>query len=154
MGNDGHVYFNYQTCTSIGKLAQKNSIRKWAAKRDGEFGFFGYGMHGEIGKKALTMKVGDLAGPVEIKDELLGDGFSIFEVIAKKEKRVKPFEEAKAQVEKDIHELKQNNVMTQFLIELRQKYQVAINEGLLANIRTTDDLGRGRKVEMFVVPRF
>lgn len=136
------------------KLAKNHSLRKWSAKNGGEFRFFGYGMHGEIGRKALTMKVGQLAGPLEIEDKVYGHGFSIFEVIAKKEERFKTFNESKEQVKRDLVENKRDKVLKKFLAELKTKYPVSTNEALLAKIQTTDDIAKGRKVQMFVVPRY
>lgn len=136
------------------KLAVTHSVRKWAAKRGGEFGFFGYGMYGEIGKKALSMNVGELGGPIEIENSSLGHGFSIFEVIAKKEERYKTFEEAREQVELDLLEIKKKKLLTRFLAHLKGKFDVQVDEELLANIHTTDDIAKGRKVQMFAIPRY
>ena len=110
-------------------------------------------MHGELGTKALTMRAGHLAGPLEIRDDVLGAGFSIFEVIAKKEKRVKTFAEAEVKIGRDLLTHKQNEVLTKFLGQLRKNYAININEKLLASIQTTDASAKGRKVEMFAVPR-
>jgi len=134
------------------ELAQEYSIRTWAAKRGGEFGLFGYGMHGEIGNRALSMNVGELTGPFEIEDETFGRGFSIFQVISKKEKRFKTFGEAKTIVQRTLLERKRNDVLNRFLDSLRGKYTVHVNQELLSKIVTTDDMARGGKVEMIYVP--
>ena len=75
-----------KTGENFGELAKKNSLRKWAASKGGEFGFFGAGMHGKVGKIALAKNAGDLAGPYEIDDPTYGPGFSIFKVFEKKAK--------------------------------------------------------------------
>jgi peptidyl-prolyl cis-trans isomerase C len=134
------------------KLAQKYSVRTWAAKRGGEFGFFGNGMHGEIGNRALSMNAGELTGPIEIEDEALGRGFSIFQVISKKERRFKTLEEAKTIVQRNLLEKKRNDVLNRFLDSLRGEYTVHVNQELLSIIMTTDDMARGRKIEMIYVP--
>lgn len=136
------------------KLAKKHSLRKWAAARGGEFGFLGAGMHGEVGKKALSMHGGQRAGPFEIDDPLYGKGFSIFEVIAKKERRYLTFEEVRTRVEQDALMEKQGRILTEVLNQLRKEYEITINEDRLAQIKTTDDIAKGRKVEMLAVPRF
>ena len=133
-------------------LAQEYSVRTWAAKQGGEFGFFGYGMHGEIGNRALSMNVGELTGPIEIEDETFGRGFSIFQVISKKERRFKTLEEAKAIVQRNLLEKKRNDVLNRFLDSLRGEYTVHVNQELLSKIMTTDDMARGGKVEMIYVP--
>ncbi|MCH8069726.1 MAG: peptidyl-prolyl cis-trans isomerase [Candidatus Marinimicrobia bacterium] len=133
-------------------LAQEYSVRTWAAKQGGEFGFFGYGMHGEIGNRALSMNVGELTGPIEIEDETFGRGFSIFQVISKKERRFKTLEEAKTIVQRNLLEKKRNDVLNRFLDSLRGEYTVHVNQELLSKIMTTDDMARGGKVEMIYVP--
>ena len=139
---------------NFAELAKKYSLRKWAAARGGEFGFFGAGMHGEVGKKALSMHGGQRAGPFEIDDPLYGKGFSIFEVTAKKERRYLTFEEARMRVEKDALMEKQGRILTEVLNQLRKEYEISINEERLAQIQTTDDIAKGRKVQMYAVPRF
>ena len=133
-------------------LAQEYSIRTWAAKQGGEFGFFGYGIHGEIGNRALSMNVGELTGPIEIEDKTFGKGFSIFQVISKKEKRFKTLEETKTIVQRSLLEKKRNDVLNRFLDSLRGEYTVHVNQELLSKIMTTDDMARGGKVEMIYVP--
>ncbi|MCH9008191.1 peptidyl-prolyl cis-trans isomerase [candidate division KSB1 bacterium] len=139
---------------NFAELAKKYSLRKWAAARGGEFGFFGVGMHGEVGEKALSMHGGQRAGPFEIDDPLYGKGFSIFEVTAKKERRYLTFEEARMRVGKDALMEKQGRILTEVLNQLRKEYEITINEERLAQIQTTDDIAKGRKVEMYAVPRF
>jgi len=136
------------------ELARKYSMRKWAAARGGEFGFFGVGMHGEIGKRAISMRVGQRVGPFEIDDPVYGKGFSIFEIIAKKKSRYKTFAEVKQRVRKDLLVLKQERVLKHFLDVARKGYEITVNEDLLAKIKTTSDLAKGRKVQMLAVPRF
>jgi parvulin-like peptidyl-prolyl isomerase len=135
------------------KLAEKESLRPWAARRAGEFGFFGPGMHGEIGKKALTMRVGEMAGPVEIRDTDLGHGFSIFVVIARKEERFKTFSEAQKQVENDLLEREKQKTLTRFLARLKNKHAIDIDHESLAEIPTTGDIAKGRRIQMFAVPQ-
>ncbi|MCZ6820548.1 MAG: hypothetical protein O7G31_13815, partial [Calditrichaeota bacterium] len=87
-------------------------------------------------------------------DPLYGKGFSIFEVTAKKERRYLTFEEARVRVEKDALMEKQGRILTEVLNQLRKEYEITINEERLAQIQTTDDIAKGRKVEMYAVPRF
>lgn len=136
------------------RLARKYSLRKWAAIKGGEFGYFGRGMFGEIGKKALSMNVGEIAGPLKLNDAKFGEGYSIFEVIAKKERRPKTFGEAQEQVLVDLILEKQDKLLKKFLQKLRNKYAIKVYENRLAKIKTTDEIARGRKIQMYVVPRF
>jgi len=57
-------------------------------------------------------------------------------------------------VEEDALAAKQNKVLTNFLNDLKQEYKIEIKEDLLDRIQTTDDFAKGRRVEMFVTPRF
>ena len=136
------------------ELAQKTSLRKWAASKGGEFGFFGAGMHGKVGKIALAKNAGDLAGPYEIDDPALGPGFSIFKVLDKKDKRYRTLKEVRKQVEGNVLAAKQNKVLINFIANLKKEYRIEIKEELLSRIQTTDDFAKGRRVEMFVAPRF
>ena len=59
-------------------LAKKYNKREWTKKTDGEYGLFAISQHGEIGKIASTMKIGDVYGPLK-----LDEGYSIFKLIDK-----------------------------------------------------------------------
>ena len=98
------------------------------------------------------MNVGELTGPIEIEDKTFGKGFSIFQVISKKEKRFKTLEETKTIVQRSLLEKKRNDVLNRFLDSLRGEYTVHVNQELLSKIMTTDDMARGGKVEMIYVP--
>ena len=111
-------------------------------------------MHGKVGKIALAKNAGDLAGPYEIDDPAFGPGFSIFKVLEKKEQRYRTLKEVKKQVEEDALAAKQNKVLTNFLDDLKEEYKIEIKEKLLGRIQTTDEFAKGRRVEMFVAPRF
>ena len=143
-----------KTGENFGELAKKNSLRKWSAAKGGEFGYFGAGMHGKVGNIALAKNSGDLTGPYEIDDPTYGPGFSIFKVLEKKEKRYRTLQEVKKHVEDDALATKQSKVLKNFIDNLKKEYKIEIKEELLDRIQTTDDFAKGRKVVMFVVPRF
>ena len=135
-------------------LAAQHSLRTWAARRGGDFGFMGLGMYGELGRRALRAPVGKLVGPVEMKDAELGPGFSLFQVTERREGRFKTFGEAEKEVERDALEEKRQHVLRNFIVGLRQRYRVRVDEEALARLQTTDELAKGSKVQMFVHPRF
>ena len=69
---------------SIRELAEKYTIRDSLRNKGGEFGYFDMTQHGEIGRIASQLNVGDVYGPLK-----LDEGYSIFQVIDKKEDTTK-----------------------------------------------------------------
>lgn len=118
----------------IHDLAVKYTKREWTKKNRGEFGLFAVSSYGEIGRVANTLNIGEIYGPLEVKD-----GYSIFKLIDKKEEgsgaaNRKSFEEAKPELTK---KLKQENYLKSLVnktLQLADKYDVTINEQLLKEI--------------------
>lgn len=93
----------------FGTLAREYSKRKWAAEKNGEFGYFPTTMYGEIGKTAERLNIGEIFAPVETKD-----GYSIIKLLDKKIERpdtaaIQDFSELK---EKLRNELKQKSLIS------------------------------------------
>ena len=57
-------------------LSRQYNKREWTKKTDGEYGLFPTSMHGDIGRIASTMSIGDIYGPLELKE-----GYSVFKLI-------------------------------------------------------------------------
>ena len=62
------------------ELAAKYTIREEAKNNNGELGYFNINEYGEIGRKAATMNIGDMYGPIKVPE-----GYSLFELIDRKE---------------------------------------------------------------------
>jgi parvulin-like peptidyl-prolyl isomerase len=119
----------------IKSLAKQYNKREWTKKANGEYGLFPITQFGEIGRIAATMNVGDVYGPLKLKD-----GYSVFKLIDKQEGReilVKPFDKYKDQYKQDLIYAKLSNRMNGFTYNLALKYGVSLNLNNLENIEVT-----------------
>ena len=131
------------------QLARKYSIRTWAAKKGGEFGYFRKSGHGKIGEIAFSLKVGDLYGPLEILGGPPHGGYSIFRVIGKKSARKLPFSEIKDNLKQRLLQKRQLAAMNKFYKKLQNKFYVQANYNLLKKVETIDDKGT---MPLYVMP--
>lgn len=116
-------------------LARKYNKREWTKKNDGEYGLFAISQHGEVGKIASTLEVGDVYGPLK-----LDEGYSIFKLIDKQDAKIippKPFEKFKEQYKLDLTYQKLTNKITEFTYNLAVKYGINLNLDLLEEIKVT-----------------
>jgi parvulin-like peptidyl-prolyl isomerase len=116
-------------------LAKKYNKRAWTKKSDGEYGLFPITQYGEIGRIASTMNVGDVYGPLKLKE-----GYSVFKLIDKqKEKFIppQPFERFKDQYKQDLIFQKLYKRMTDFTYSLAVKYGVSLDLINLKDIKVT-----------------
>lgn len=121
--------------TDIRLLAAKYSIRDFTKGRNGEFGRFPVSMHGEIGRIAANMEVGDIYGPLK-----LPEGYSIFKLIEKDSAYVekpKTFEQVKEQYRQDLAFQKARMKLTDYTYNLTLKYNIELNIAELDKIQTT-----------------
>jgi len=121
--------------TDIRLLAAKYSIRDFTKGKNGEFGKFPVTMHGEIGKIAATMQVGDIYGPLK-----LPEGYSIFKLIEKDSAYVekpKTFEQVKEQYRQDLAFKKAQAKLNDYTYNLAMKYNIELNIPELDKIQTT-----------------
>jgi peptidyl-prolyl cis-trans isomerase C len=121
--------------TDIRLLAARYSIRDFTKGKNGEFGKFPVTMHGEIGKIAATMQVGDIYGPLK-----LPEGYSIFKLIEKDTAYVekpKTFEQVKEQYRQDLAFKKAQAKLNDYTYNLAMKYNIELNLPELDKIQTT-----------------
>ncbi len=139
------------------ELAKLYTKRTWTKEKGGEFGFFPVSVYGEIGSAAEKMQVGDVYGPIK-----LAEGYSIFKLIDRKtdEDTVKKsFEEAKADLKKEVFGKKFQGALVKKTTELAEKYGVTINEKALKNLKvenlnmyTFRYMGFGGKINAVPLP--
>jgi hypothetical protein len=116
-------------------LANKYSKREWTRKTNGEFGLFYTSMHGEIGRIAGTMEVGEIYGPVKVPE-----GYSIFQLIDRREENIEklpPFEEIKAELMNEVSARNSRTDLNDYTVNLALKYGVTIDFDLLRTIPHT-----------------
>lgn len=117
---------------NIKELAKKYTQRDSLRDKGGEFGYFDMTKHGEIGRIASQLKVGDLYGPLK-----LDEGYSIFQVLDKKEytaSYTKSFDEVKNQLIAKITLAKIEKFVNNYNSHLAVKYGVEIYDNVLSNI--------------------
>ncbi|HEX2869207.1 MAG TPA: peptidylprolyl isomerase [Ignavibacteriales bacterium] len=118
------------------ELARMYSKRESAAKSGGETDFFSQNEHGEIGRIASTMAVGDVYGPLKVPE-----GYSIFKVIAKKEDSThvdKPFSELKDSIKKSLSTQKAYKSVVNYTVKLAGEYGLKINEKALESTQVVN----------------
>jgi peptidyl-prolyl cis-trans isomerase C len=110
-------------------LARRNSLRLWAAKRDGELGFGNEAHFGPMGKKFFSAKVGQIIGPEKV-DPYIG----IFKILDRREGRSMTFDEAKGQIIEELTQTRKLEARKRSLDRLREGVSISVDTDLLANI--------------------
>ncbi|MFQ5706494.1 MAG: peptidylprolyl isomerase [bacterium] len=123
----------------ISELAKKRSIRTWAAKQGGVFGFFPQDRYGEIGRIAFAGQVGDLCGPVEVAGGPPRGGYSIFKIVARKPPRPLGLDEVKDKIRTELLGRKKGQAVEKLAQQLKKSTPVQIDERKLASLTVTTD---------------
>ncbi len=114
-------------------LAMEYTKRVWTKKNHGELGFFPVSLYGPIGRKAATMKVGEIAGPIETPD-----GYSIFQLLAVR-KINSPlsgeFKDVKAEIVRRIKGEKARKMFIKQTVKFARRYGIELHENLLPKIK-------------------
>lgn len=121
--------------TDIKLIAAKYSEREFTKGRNGEFGRFPVTSHGEIGRIAETMEIGDIYGPLKVPE-----GYSIFKLIDKSEEYiepVKPFEQVKEQYRMDLMFDKARLKLIDYTYNLAVKHNIELNLDEFDNVEVT-----------------
>ena len=118
------------------ELAKKYSIRESTKATGGEFGFFPVTAHGEIGRQAAKMKVGDIYGPLK-----LAEGYSIFKLIGKREAATptaKTYDEVKGSIKEDLLYQKFMKYFNTYTGKLADKFGITIYQKNLNAVEVTN----------------
>ncbi|MGB5849289.1 MAG: peptidylprolyl isomerase [Ignavibacteriaceae bacterium] len=118
------------------ELAKQYTKREWTKKNSGEFGFFPSSQFGEIGRIAVTMKIGEIYGPLKVPE-----GYSIFKLIDKRDSVTaasQSYEKVKDEYKRELLYLKSKLRMDSYTVDLAIKYGVGIDFGLLESIQVTN----------------
>ncbi|MDZ7374403.1 MAG: peptidylprolyl isomerase [candidate division KSB1 bacterium] len=117
------------------RLARQYTRRTWARDRGGEFPYFVRGSYGIIGELAFQHGVGEWVGPVRT-----AEGFSIFQVIGRKEGFLPPMsEDAKLQVENELRRQKFEAVYQPLIEGLRSRSHIVFADSTFR--RVAEELG-------------
>ncbi len=129
------VLQNLKKGVDIKNLAFMYTQRSWTKKDSGEFGYFPITLHGEIGRIAASMKVGDIYGPLKING-----GYSVFKLIGKRAARTElaqPFDKVKDDLRRNLEIQKEHKAITDYTVKLAQKFGMVINGPVLRQIPVT-----------------
>ncbi len=107
-------------------LAKEKSIRLWAAKRGGELGFGTKSNYGILGDTIFKSRVGQVIGPAFVDPY-----YGIFKILAKKEGRLKSYEESRPDVVTGFSLMKKQDVFRQAVAYLRGHARVDVNNKAL-----------------------
>ncbi len=122
--------------TDIRQLAILYSKRSSTKNTSGEFGYFPVTLHGEIGRIAGQLEVGQVYGPLKIPE-----GYSIFKLIDKKDQSVKPpesFEKEKDEIKRELGYSKMQDALNNYIAKLADKFEVKIYDDVLNKIPVTN----------------
>lgn len=129
------IFNELKAGTDFKELAVKFNKREWTKKNKGEYGLFPINQHGEIGRIASIMNIGEVYGPLKVDE-----GYSVFQLIDKQEEIIippKPFEKFKDQYKQDLSYQRLYKKMTDFTYRLAVKYGVTLNLDILEQIEVT-----------------
>ncbi|MFQ5708092.1 MAG: peptidylprolyl isomerase [bacterium] len=147
------LYQAIQKGANLAALARKFSVRKWAAKKGGEMRYFASGAFGNVGKKAFTLRIGELSKPVAVKLDTFTVGYSVFKLIARKPQQTPDLQRIYDKVSKDALQTKRRLVLNGFLANVKKRNPVTVDESVLSSIKTSDELGLGRPMDLLKVSR-
>ena len=136
----------------IKELAAKYSKREWTKNSNGEYGLFPVNLHGEIGRIAAELEIGEVYGPIKVKE-----GYSIIKLIDRKEAQSLPpsksFEEVKDELKQEITNEVIFKDKTLRTVDLANKFGFNINYDALKKVKVTNlssfgirNLGFGGKI--------
>ncbi len=126
----------YSSGADFRALAKKYNKRKSTLATDGEYGYFPEFLHGDIGRTAVSMEVGEVFGPLK-----LPEGYSIIKLIGKKDEYIVPpsksFEQAKEDLRREIKGKRIKAKIDNHTIKLARSYGVNINAEVFSKLHTT-----------------
>lgn len=117
---------------SFRELAKQYNQRAYTKASNGEWGYFSAKSSGEIGRIASNLEIGEIYGPIKVKE-----GYSIFQLIDKKvipDSIIQINEEPKEYIRMKLTLSKVNELINKNTFYLSQKFGVEIDENLLNKI--------------------
>jgi peptidyl-prolyl cis-trans isomerase C len=115
----------------FGKLAKKHSKDKGSAEKGGDLGFFGRGkMVPEFERAVLSLKIGDLSGPVKTRF-----GYHVIKLTDIKEGEPADFEQSMGSIRKQLTSMKRKNLFDSFVEDLKSKGNVDRDQASLMALK-------------------
>jgi len=110
----------------ISSLARRYTMRENAKGKGGRLGPFGKDDYGPVSRKALEMKVGEIAGPIQ-NDKF----FSVVKLIELTPEKIQSFDEVRRQIEPDVRFNQQAKIKEDWEAEIRRAYNITFHEDVL-----------------------
>jgi parvulin-like peptidyl-prolyl isomerase len=110
------------------QLARKYTERVGYQKKDGILDYFTKGRWGNLGEKAFELRVGQIAGPVPLANN---QGYSVIKMLDRKPMKLKPFDEIKERVKRDLTIELRRNKEAEWVAAKRSEIGVVIDEKVL-----------------------
>jgi len=119
----------------FGALADKYNKRSTTKNNHGMLGYIRENQYGLVGKTAIKMNPGEIAGPIK-----MGKNYSIIKVLDRKPETPMTYEEAKSRVRSDLKKQMRTQRESEWLESLRTKTNVQIYEGVLKKAFPSEDI--------------
>jgi parvulin-like peptidyl-prolyl isomerase len=113
------------------QLATEKTIRTYAKNSGGDLGSFARSRYPELFDAAMGMKKNDIAGPIKIKDQQLGEAYAVIKLEDKTEEKVQPLEEIKDRVIQMLRREKDNTVYNQWVQTAKARYKIEIYDEVI-----------------------
>lgn len=126
----GEIMQKLRAGEDFGELASKNSIREWSAKNKGIIGFTPITKFGILKTILWNAEVGELVGPKEINGI-----YGVFKILGKKKSKPLKYENIKDEVLKVYRNDRQNELLFEYISELRNNVDIEVNEKLLSSLK-------------------
>lgn len=114
----------------ISALARRYSMRARAKNVGGKLSNFAREEYGPLSQKAFTMKVGEIAGPIDLD----GKTWSIFKLSEVAPGRTKSFEEAQKQIESEVRFNNQKDLREKWIADLKKAYDIKYYEPVIRSV--------------------
>ena len=128
------IYQNLQKGADFTRLARKYNKREVSIKKDGNMGYFSTSALGNIGKVAMNIKIGELAGPVKTEK----GQYSVFVLKDKREAGPLPLKQVWKSAKNDALVDKRMRIMDEKLVSFADKYDIEVNQAIFDTVKTND----------------
>jgi parvulin-like peptidyl-prolyl isomerase len=114
----------------LGRLPAQYTIRPGMKEKNGEFGPFSKNGWGRLGAAAFDLKVGQIAGPIELEDK----SYSVIRLLGRIPEQPKDFQKMVKIVMRDMMVDTQRQKEAAWMETKRKDYPVQIDEAVLAGL--------------------
>lgn len=125
LAND--LYGRIQKGEDIGTLARRYTTRSQKKSMGGVLGPFKQEELGPLSAKAFNMRIGEVAGPIDID----GKSWSIFKLTSIEQPKTQSFEEVAKQIESDLRFQLQKDLKDKWTAELKKAYDIKLSDNVI-----------------------